>query len=304
MRISIQRAPAAGAKISAFLFLSTLLAAFTAHANVAPKIYGTPATTVKVSSWYSFLPTASDPDDALKTLRFSIANKPQWATFSVYSGRLSGSPTVAGSWSNIRISVSDGEARAYLPAFGITAGTTSTGAPRISGTPATSVRSGTAYSFTPTASDPNGDTLTFSIANRPAWGTFSTSTGRLSGTPTSSQIGTYSNIKISVSDGRSSASLPVFAIAVTDVVNGAATVSWLPPTRNSDGSTLTNLAGYRIYYGTSSGALTRTVQIANAGTARYVIDNLSPATWYFAVRAYNSSGGESAASNVASKTIR
>jgi hypothetical protein len=91
---------------------------------------------------------------------------------------------------------------------------------------------------------------------------------------------------------------------VSDVATGSASLSWTPPTRNTDGSTLTNLAGYKIYYGTSSGALNKTVQISNAGVSSYVIENLSPATYYFAVKAYTTTGVESALSNTASKVIR
>ena len=202
--------------------------------------------------------------------------------------------------------MTDGVKTAYLPAFSITVkrAPTSNTPPVISGTPATSVVAGNAYAFQPSASDANGDPLTFSIANKPGWATFSTSTGRLSGTPTSSQVGSYANIAIRVSDGKATTSLPAFGITVSDVANGVATVSWTPPTRNTNGSQLTNLAGYRIFYGTSANALNRSVQIANPGLATYVVSNLSPATWYFAVRAYNTAGAESALSNVASKTIR
>ena len=66
---------------------------------------------------------------------------------------------------------------------------------------------------------------------------------------------------------------------------------------------LTNLAGYLIYYGTSPSALTYTVQIANPNAVSYEVTNLSPATWYFAVKAYSSAGVDSAASAVVSKTI-
>jgi Fibronectin type III domain len=97
--------------------------------------------------------------------------------------------------------------------------------------------------------------------------------------------------------------LPAFAITVSDVANGSATLSWTPPTSNTNGTQLTNLAGYRILYGTSANSLSRSVQIANPGVATYVVSNLSPATWYFAVRSYNTTGVESALSNVASKTI-
>jgi hypothetical protein len=163
---------------------------------------------------------------------------------------------------------------------------------------------GSAYAFTPTASDPEGKTLTFSITNKPGWAAFSTTTGRLSGTPSSAQTGTYAGIVIKVSDGSASTSLAQFAIVVSSTTtNGSATLSWTPPTRNTDGSTLSNLAGYRILYGNSPGALTRTVQIANPGTSRYVVESLAAGTWYFSVRAYTSSGTESTASNTASKTV-
>jgi len=98
-------------------------------------------------------------------------------------------------------------------------------APQISGTPATSVNAGTAYSFTPTASDAGGGTLTFSIQNLPSWAHFSSATGQLSGTPASSDAGAYSGIAISVSDGKASAALPSFSIAVTNTSPTATTLA-------------------------------------------------------------------------------
>ena len=79
---------------------------------------------------------------------------------------------------------------------------------------------------------------------------------------------------------------------------------WTPPLQNADGSTLTDLAGYRIVYGTAAGSLTQTAQVPTAGLASYTIDNLALGTWYFAVKSYNAAGTESALSNVAAKTIQ
>jgi Fibronectin type III domain len=98
--------------------------------------------------------------------------------------------------------------------------------------------------------------------------------------------------------------LPAFSIAVNQVSNGAATLSWTPPTQNTDGSSLTNLTGYRILYGLSATALTQTIQIANPGMTTHMIENLSPGTYYFAVRAYTSNGGESDNSNVVSNVVQ
>ena len=176
-------------------------------------------------------------------------------------------------------------------------------APTISGTAPPSVNASSAYSFVPSAADADGDTLAFSIQNKPAWATFNTSTGRLSGTPAPADVGTYSNIGISVSDGQATTALSSFAIAVTTISNGSATLSWTAPTENTDGSTLANLAGYRIVYGTSASALTNTIVINNPSVTTFVVENLAPATWYFAVTAVNSSGSESSNSNVANKQI-
>jgi Fibronectin type III domain len=138
----------------------------------------------------------------------------------------------------------------------------------------------------------------------PAWASFSSSTGTLSGTPASASAGTYSNIIISVSDGTTSVALPAFSISVTQVSSGSVTLSWTPPTQNTDGSALTNITGYKVHYGTSAGNLTQTVQVANPGLTTYVLSNLSSATWYFGVTAYTSTGAESALSNIGTKTIQ
>lgn len=176
-------------------------------------------------------------------------------------------------------------------------------APTIAGSPPATVMHGNTYSFTPNASDPDGDTLTFSVENPPGWANFDSSTGRLSGTPSAADIGTYGNIRITVSDGKATASLAAFGIEVVGTATGSATLTWTPPTQNTDGSELRDLAGYKIYWGTSRGNYTKSVTVNNPGLASYVVDELTPATWYFAVTAINSMGVESAYSNEASKQV-
>ena len=145
---------------------------------------------------------------------------PSWATFSTSSGQLSGTPsgTSVGAYSNIVIAVSDGYRTATLPAFTVQvlAGTNSPPPPpTISGTPPTTDVAGTPYAFQPSASGPSGMTLSFSVQNKPSWATFSIASGLISGTPTSTQTGTYANIIVSVSDGQASSALPAFGITVT-----------------------------------------------------------------------------------------
>ncbi|WP_448569373.1 FG-GAP-like repeat-containing protein [Thalassotalea ganghwensis] len=92
--------------------------------------------------------------------------------------------------------------------------------PTISGAPSTNINVTNGYNFTPTASDSDNDTLTFSISSKPNWASFEATTGTLSGTPTIEDIGLYENIIISVSDGKiaTPVSLPAFAI---EVLSGA-----------------------------------------------------------------------------------
>lgn len=285
------------------LFTITVTTSSSSTTNRAPTIGGTPATSATVGQSYSFQPSASDPDG--DTLAFTIQNKPSWATFSTTTGRLSGTPGSTGTFGNIVIRVSDGTLSDSLPAFTISVTSTSSNtAPAISGSPATLVTAGQAYSFQPSATDADGDVLTFSIQNRPSWATFSPTTGRLSGTPTASQTGTYGNIVISVTDGKATRSLSPFSISVQSTSGtGSVTLSWTAPTRNTDGSTLTNLAGFRVHYGTTAGSYTQSVQIPTKSVTSVVIEDLTAARWYFAVKAYNTSGVESTFSGSVSKLI-
>ena len=176
--------------------------------------------------------------------------------------------------------------------------------PTISGTAATSVVVGQVYTFTPTTTNPSGGTLSFSIVNQPTWASFNTTTGQLTGTPTASDVGPVANIVISVSDGISSASLAGFTIVVQSATTGSATVGVVAPTTRTDGTPLTNLAGYHIYYGTTPGVYTNVITVTDPTITSYVVTNLpAGATYYFAATVYDADGIESNDSAVASKTI-
>ena len=274
-----------------------------ANANKSPTLTGTPVVKATVGVAYSFQPTAKDPEG--KTMTFSIRNKPSWATFSTSTGKLSGTPTTAATASGVMIIVTDGVTFASLPWFNITvAAAAANAAPTISGSPVTTAKAGTPYTFTPTAADANRDTLSFSIENKPSWATFNAATGQLAGTPTAAS--TFGNILIRVSDGKATAALPAFSIVASAAVSNvpkAATLSWSPPTDYTDGTVLTNLAGYRVRYGKSPTALSSVVTVANAGVANSVVEGLAPGVWYFAVTAFTSDGVESDNSQVVALTI-
>ena len=170
-------------------------------------------------------------------------------------------------------------------------------APQISGDPERVAIMSDAYAFAPSASDADGDTLSFSIRNKPPWASFDTTTGQLSGIPQFGDVGDYEGIVVSVSDGSATASLPAFSIAVSQDGLGSVTLEWLPPESNTDGSYAGDLSGYVIYWGTEPGNYDQQVRIDNVGLTAYVVDSLSPATYYFTATAFNSAGVESDYSN-------
>jgi hypothetical protein len=273
--------------------------------NTPPQINGNSLTTVSANTFYRFLPQASDADG--DELSFSISNRPSWAEFEPASGRLQGTPdgNDVGTHANIVISVSDGQATVSLPAFSIAVNAVIVNAaPQISGSPPAAVIAGSEYRFLPQASDADGDSLSFEISNLPGWAEFEPASGRVLGTPGAGDLGVYGNITITVSDGTDSATLGPFSIGVEAVTLGSATLSWLPPTANTDGTALTDLSGYRIYWGSSPGNYPNSVTVDNPGLSSYVIENLTPGTWEFVTTAINADGVESDFSNAASKTIQ
>ena len=94
-----------------------------------------------------------------------------------------------------------------------------------------------------------------------------------------------------------------FSIAVVSSAVGSVTLSWDPPTQRDDGTPLNDLAGYKLYWGTALGHYPNLAAIPNPGIATYVVDELTPGTYYLVATAYDSSGMESDYSNVATETI-
>ncbi|WP_231100785.1 Ig-like domain-containing protein [Pseudoalteromonas luteoviolacea] len=261
-----------------------------ANVNDAPTISGVPNVQVNEDSIYRFVPAFEDRDG--DTLTFSIANKPSWATLNANTGELTGVPTNAdvGQFENIVISVSDGTQSASLTAFSITVSNTND-VPVISGTPPSTVDEDSLYSFTPTASDIDGDGLTFNVVNMPNWAQFDSATGRLFGIPDNSHVGTYSNIEITVSDGQQSAPLSAFSITVNNVndapaiggtpassVDEDSSYSFIPSSTDVDGDTLTfsiqNQPTWALF-NTSTGALTGTPNDSHVGAHNDIVISTS-----------------------------
>jgi hypothetical protein len=291
--------------IRLFFLTCALAGATTATAADVVSISGSPPSTIAAGNSYSFTPWAKS--SAGKKLSFSITGKPWWASFSTSTGQVYGKPpaSAVGKFGGIGIQANDGTALAMLWfSITVTSSGGSTPTVKISGTPATSVAVNKPYKFQPTATDSAGRSLSFSIKNKPSWALFSILNGTLSGTPISTQTGTYSNIVVSASDGVASSALPAFAIKVSAAsTTGSATLEWTDPTQNTNGSKLTNLAGIHIYYGNSASSLTQKVTVADTSETSYTITGLASGTWYFGATAFNTSGVESVMSALGHKVI-
>jgi len=174
----------------------------------------------------------------------------------------------------------------------------------LQGTPPTSVTANSTYSFEPTVSA-SSTLVTFKISGQPAWAHFDMSNGVLSGTPTTLDEGSTGHIVITASNATSTASLTPFTIRVKapEAGSASATLSWTAPTENTDGTPVTDLAGYHIHYGTSPSELTKTVTVFGAEATTFEIGGLAEGTYYFAVVAYNSAGLDSGQSNIADQSI-
>ncbi len=85
--------------------------------------------------------------------------------------------------------------------------------------------------------------------------------------------------------------------------NGSATIAWTAPTKNTDGTSLTDLASYKILFGNSSTSLTKSQAVSDPKATSATVAALASGTWYFTVRSVNSKGAESPNSGIAQKTI-
>lgn len=167
---------------------------------------------------------------------------------------------------------------------------------------------GSGYSFQPSASDADGDTLNFTISNKPAWASFNSATGRLSGTPGAANVGTYGNIVIAVSDGKSNSALPAFSIRVDAgaTLTGSLTLKWKAPLTRADGSplSLADIDGYRIHYGNAAGNYTSHVDLADGSAQQVILTDLPLGTYYLVMTTYDVNGRESGYSAAVSKSVQ
>jgi hypothetical protein len=162
-----------------------------------------------------------------------------------------------------------------------------------------SIVSGTSVQFTATGTytDATSQDITATAmwsASDPAIAAVSNATGS-KGLATGIGPGTAT---ISATSNAISGSTP---ITVTAAGSGTIALAWDPATAYQDGSPFTDLAGYRVYYGTAPGSYSSSIDVGNVTS--YTLAKLSPGVYYVVVSVRNLSGAESSYSNEVSKTV-
>ena len=164
-------------------------------------------------------------------------------------------------------------------------------------------RVGAAYKLLPEISNPGQRALAFTAQNLPPWARLDASTGTISGTPRTADIGEHSDIIITVADGAHRIATQPFSISVVGSGRGVATLQWRRPDSKVDGSPLDDLAGYRISYGRDPDDLDHSVFISDPDETSYEFSTLEEGMWYFAVIGVNANGVEGPPTVTAQKAI-
>jgi hypothetical protein len=263
----------------------------TASISVSATVNAPPAPTVNISASPSSLPY-----DGSTTLSWSSDNTSDCTASGDWSGSkvISGSQIISALTKNSSFSLScSGPGGSVSDSVSITVAAPPVPTPTLS----FSTNLGT-------VSQNGSTTLSWNatdVTNCAATGDWSGSKGA-SGSETINSITTNSQFTLTC-NGMGGTVNDTIDVAVVQSNNGTALLTWTPPTENTDNSALTDLAGYKIYYGTSSASYDDTITISNPGLTSYLVENLASSGWYFVMTSVNSSGIESSYSIEVTKTI-
>lgn len=152
----------------------------TATPNLAPVAPAVAPPAAERTALYTYtVPPFVDPEGQTLTYSTSL---PNWLNYNTATGLLTGTPTVAGTYT-VTIGVTDPGSLTAGVVMIIVAGPNQPPVPPVVAGQLAEI--GRAFSFTvPPFTDPEGKTLTYSATGLPAWLSFNTTTRVLSGTPT------------------------------------------------------------------------------------------------------------------------
>jgi len=263
----------------------------TASVSVSNTVNAPPAPTVNISASPSNLPY-----DGSTTLSWSSDNTSNCTASGDWSGSkvVSGSQAISALTTNSSFSLScSGPGGSVSDSVSITVAAPPVPAPTLS-----------FLANLGTISQNGSTTLSWNatdVTSCTATGDWSGSKGA-SGSETIDSITTNSQFTLTC-NGLGGTVSDAIDVTVVQSNNGTALLTWTPPTENTDNSALTDLAGYKIYYGTSTGSYDDTITISNPGLTSYLVENLASSDWYFVMTSLNASGIESSYSIEVTKTI-
>jgi hypothetical protein len=262
-----------------------------ANVNEAPSITSSPVTAATQDQPYAYDVEALDPDPG-DALSYSLTNGPAGMSIDGTTGLVAWTPLNAdGGDHPVTVRVTDAGGLFNEQAFIITVVATQTTSTLSFLAEPSTVPLGSASQLTW-----NGNNVSSCTASG-AW----TGPKPDSGTETTGPLD--SDRSYSLACTGDSGEMVRTVLVTVNQGEGTAELSWTPPTENADGSTLTDLAGYRIHYGTSPGTYTTTIEINNPGLSSYIVTGLTPGTYYFALTAFNASNISSDYSNEEQGTI-
>lgn len=187
-----------------------------AAVNDAPVILSTAPTSATEGVEYRYAVDADDVDGP--TLAYSLATAPAGMQISE-SGLITWTPADGISTANVIVAVSDGSDSGSVTQSFTIAVTDVNDAPVITSVAPTSVILGEEYTYTPSATDAENDSLTWSLTQKPAGMTINVTTGAISWTP--AEAGSSGTVRLVANDGNSDSVAQTFVITVSEPDNEA-----------------------------------------------------------------------------------
>jgi hypothetical protein len=206
--------------------------------NNPPVITSTPITEINENTFYSYQITATDADN--DTLIYFLTQAPSWLSINSSTGLVSGTAPNVNSDTNfdIIIEVLDGEAT-DSQSYVLTVKKINN-APIIISTAVTSIDEGQDYIYQVTATDADGDILTYSLTQTLGWLSIDAGTGLISGTAPEVDANTDYEVTIEVSDG-TDIDTQTYTLTVINIppVNNPPVITSIPITSVNEESTYT-----------------------------------------------------------------
>lgn len=193
---------------------------FVINTNDAPEITTTAPTKGSSKTTYIYEPKAIDPDPN-DTLTWKLTKRPSGitVTFDTGTGRLTWSPTVSdeGKSFDFAIEVADNNGATDTESWTVTV-TNVNNPPKITSTPSNNATENVAYTYTPTATDPDlNDVLTWSLDQGPSSATFDINTGKITWTPSDADATKSIPFKITVCDTANACDSQTWSVTVANV---------------------------------------------------------------------------------------